>query len=104
MDWDVIIVYIYKSSFYNDKVYVHCINISNISSTVWTDSFIRSIHFPFIGRFSDDVKVCFLTASEMYREEIRKEEYCASDIDLFIRKPISTIGLIREITARIKLT
>jgi hypothetical protein len=40
----------------------------------------------------------------MYREEIRKEEYFASDIDLFIRKPISTIGLIREITARIKLT
>ena len=48
--------------------------------------------------------VFFLTACEKYREELRKEEYCALDIDLFIRKPISTIGLIREITARIKLT
>ena len=34
---------------------------------------------------------------EKYREELRKEEYCALDIDLFIRKP----GLIREINARI---
>lgn len=48
--------------------------------------------------------ICFLTASEKYREELRKEEYCAFDIDLFIRKPISTIGLIREVTARIKVT
>jgi CheY-like chemotaxis protein len=51
-----------------------------------------------------DVKVCFLTASEMYREEIREVEHCALKNDLFLQKPISTIGLIREITARIKLT
>jgi hypothetical protein len=43
----------------------------------------------------------FLAASEKYREELRKEEYCALDIDLFIRKPISIIVLIREINARI---
>ena len=51
-----------------------------------------------------NLKVCFLTASEKYREKFRKEGYCALHIDLFIRKPISTIGLIREITARIKVT
>jgi hypothetical protein len=28
-----------------------------------------------------------------YREELRKEEYCALDIDLFIRKLVSTIVL-----------
>jgi CheY-like chemotaxis protein len=40
---------------------------------------------------------------ELYKQ-IKKVEYCALDIDLFIRKPISTIGLIREINARIKVT
>jgi hypothetical protein len=43
-----------------------------------------------------DVTVCFLTASEKYHEKFRKEGYCALDIDLFIRKPISTIGLVRK--------
>jgi response regulator RpfG family c-di-GMP phosphodiesterase len=57
-----------------------------------------------IKKVDPDATVYFLTASEKYREELRKEEYCALDIDLFIRKPISTIGLIREITARIKVT
>ena len=46
----------------------------------------------------------FLDIAEKYREELRKEEYCALDVDLFIRKPISTMGLIREITARIKVS
>ena len=43
------------------------------------------------------VKVCFLTASEMYREEIREVEHCALRKDLFLQKPISTDDLIREI-------
>jgi hypothetical protein len=37
-------------------------------------------------------------------KSLEKKGYCALDIDLFIRKPISTIGLVREITARIKVT
>jgi hypothetical protein len=41
------------------------------------------------------VKVCFLTASEIYREEIREEER------LFLQKPISTDDLIREINNKI---
>ena len=57
-----------------------------------------------IKKVDPDATVCFLTASEKYREELRKEEYCALDVELFIRKPISTIGLIREISARIKVT
>ena len=47
------------------------------------------------------VKVCFLTASEMYREEIREEEHCAFNTDLFLQKPISTDDLIREINNKI---
>jgi DNA-binding response OmpR family regulator len=47
------------------------------------------------------VKVCFLTASEMYREEVREEEHCALKKDLFLQKPISTDDLIREISNKI---
>ena len=47
------------------------------------------------------VKVCFLTASEVYREEIREEEHCALNKDLFLQKPISTDDLISEINNKI---
>jgi DNA-binding NtrC family response regulator len=47
------------------------------------------------------VKVCFLTASEMYREEIREVEHQALNKDLFLQKPISNDDLIREIKKRI---
>jgi DNA-binding response OmpR family regulator len=47
------------------------------------------------------VKVCFLTASEMYREEVREVEHCALKKDLFLQKPISTDDLIREISNKI---
>jgi two-component SAPR family response regulator len=49
-----------------------------------------------------DVKVCFLTASEMYREEIREEmEHSILNKDLFLQKPISTDDLIKEINKKI---
>ena len=45
------------------------------------------------------IKVCFLTASEMYREEVRKSEgFPELDKDLFLRKPIKNEDLINEIT------
>jgi hypothetical protein len=40
------------------------------------------------------VKVCFLTASEMYREESREGKYSDLDNELFIQKPIPTDDLI----------
>jgi CheY-like chemotaxis protein len=43
------------------------------------------------------VKVCFLTASEMYYERYRKEEFAQMDKDLFLRKPIRNEELIKEI-------
>ena len=48
-----------------------------------------------------DVKVCFLTASEMYREEIREVKHSTLNKDLFLQKPISTDDLIREINNKI---
>jgi two-component SAPR family response regulator len=44
------------------------------------------------------VKVCFLTASEMYYERFRKEEeFAQMDKELFLRKPIQNEELIKEI-------
>ena len=47
------------------------------------------------------VKVCFLTASEMYHEENRGIEHCALNKDLFLQKPISTDDLIMEVNRKI---
>jgi CheY-like chemotaxis protein len=51
-----------------------------------------------------DVKVCFLTAGEMYRQEIREEKHCDLNKDMFLPKPISNEDLIREINNKIGLT
>jgi CheY-like chemotaxis protein len=48
-----------------------------------------------------DIKICFLTASEMYLEEIREEKYSDLDNEIFIQKPISTEDLIRKINNKI---
>jgi FixJ family two-component response regulator len=44
-----------------------------------------------------NVKVCFLTASELYYKEFRKKEYCALDKNLFIQKPIDNEELFKEV-------
>jgi DNA-binding response OmpR family regulator len=45
----------------------------------------------------NDVKICFLTASELYYEEFREKEYHALDKNLFIRKPIDNEDLLKEV-------
>jgi DNA-binding response OmpR family regulator len=50
------------------------------------------------------VKVCFLTAGEMYHEEMRGIEHNTLSKDLFLQKPISIDDLIREIKKRIGST
>ena len=54
-----------------------------------------------LKKVDPDVKVCFLTASEMYHEKIREVEHCALNKDLFLQKPISTDDLIREVNKKI---
>ena len=41
------------------------------------------------------MKICFLTASELYHEEFRKE-YSALDKDLFLKKPIDNEVLVGD--------
>ena len=57
-----------------------------------------------LKKIDPDVKVCFLTAGEMYYENIRRAKYYALNKDLFLQKPISTDDLIREINNRIDST
>jgi two-component system response regulator ChvI len=53
-------------------------------------------------KIDSEVKVCFLTASELYYEEFRKEgEFADIDKDLFVRKPIENEHLINKIKAMI---
>ena len=51
-----------------------------------------------LKKIDGKVNVCFLTASELYYKEFRKEEYHALDKELFIRKPVENEDLIKEIT------
>jgi DNA-binding response OmpR family regulator len=46
-----------------------------------------------------DVKVCFLTASELYFERFREGKYPILDKDLFIRKPIANVELLKKINS-----
>jgi DNA-binding response OmpR family regulator len=51
-----------------------------------------------------DIKVCFLTAGEMYREEIREVEHYTLNKDVFLQKPISNDDLIKEVNKKINST
>jgi DNA-binding response OmpR family regulator len=52
-----------------------------------------------LKKIDKEVKVCFLTAAEMDYEKFRKEkEFYVLDKELFIRKPIESKDIIREIT------
>jgi CheY-like chemotaxis protein len=54
-----------------------------------------------LKKLNSDLKVCFLTASEMYHQEVREVEHCALNEDLFLQKPISNEDLVSEIDNKI---
>jgi DNA-binding response OmpR family regulator len=58
--------------------------------------------FTEIRKRDKNVKVCFLTASELYYKEFRMKEYSALDKSLFIRKPIGNEEMLKEIYRLIK--
>jgi DNA-binding response OmpR family regulator len=55
-----------------------------------------------IKELDGDVKVCFLTASELYFERFREGKYPILDKDLFIRKPIANVELLKKINSILK--
>src|SRR6476620_4242881 len=55
-------------------------------------------------KIDDKVKVCFLTASEMFYEKFRKEEpYSKFDKELFIAKPIENEELLDHLNKIINI-
>lgn len=55
-----------------------------------------------IKKIDSKVKICFLTASEMYYEEFRKEAYYSLDKDMFLRKPIQNEDFLEKINTMIR--
>jgi hypothetical protein len=47
-----------------------------------------------IKKVDPGVKICFLTASEMHREELRREKYCDLDKNLFLQMPMPLMYII----------
>jgi DNA-binding response OmpR family regulator len=50
-----------------------------------------------IKKVDKKAKICFLTASELYYENFRKEKFTSLDKELFIIKPISNAELLKKI-------
>ena len=50
-----------------------------------------------IRKLDDRVKICFLTAGEMYYEDIRKQVFPELEANCFIIKPIANEDLIRKV-------
>ena len=48
-------------------------------------------------KIDNKIKICFLTASELYHEHFRKDQFCAIGKDRFLRKPIENEDLIKKI-------
>ena len=48
-------------------------------------------------KIDNKIKICFLTASELYHEHFRKDQFCEIDKDLFLRKPIENEDLIKKV-------
>lgn len=56
-----------------------------------------------IKKVDRKAKICFLTASELYYENFRKEKFAALDKELFIIKPISNAELLKKIDFILKV-
>jgi DNA-binding response OmpR family regulator len=56
-----------------------------------------------IKKVDKKAKICFLTASELYYENIRKEKFTPLDKELFIIKPISNAELLKKLDFILKV-
>jgi response regulator RpfG family c-di-GMP phosphodiesterase len=52
---------------------------------------------------NNKVKVCFLTAGEMYYEEVRNQVFPELEANCFIRKPITNEDLIQKVKDILKI-
>ena len=52
-----------------------------------------------IRKNNDKVKICFITASELFYQKLREKKYMQLDKSLFIRKPVSNADLLKRINS-----
>ena len=55
-----------------------------------------------IKEMDDNIKICFLTASEAYYQQFREKDYHELSRDLFIQKPIELEELLKRIAEMMK--
>ncbi len=55
-----------------------------------------------IKEMDNNIRVCFLTASEAYYQQFREKDYHELSRDLFIQKPIELEELLRRIADMMK--
>lgn len=56
-----------------------------------------------IRKLDNKVKICFLTAGEMYYEEVRNQVFPELEANCFIRKPITNEDLIQKVKDILKI-
>ncbi len=56
-----------------------------------------------IRKLDNRVIICFLTAGEMYYEEVRKQVFPELEANCFIRKPITNEDLVRSVRDILKI-
>jgi two-component SAPR family response regulator len=56
-----------------------------------------------IRKLDNKVKICFLTAGEMYYEEVRNQVFSELEANCFIRKPITNEDLIQKVKDLLKI-
>ena len=56
-----------------------------------------------IRKLDNKVKICFLTAGEMYYEEVRKQVFPELEANCFIRKPVANEDLIQKVKDILKI-
>jgi two-component system, OmpR family, response regulator ChvI len=56
-----------------------------------------------IRKLDNKVKICFLTAGEMYYEEVRNQVFPELEANCFIRKPITNEDLIQTVKDILKI-
>jgi CheY-like chemotaxis protein len=90
-----------KVDSYNDPF----VAIENFRPTLY-DLLLINVSMPNMNGFElyyrlkaldNKVKVCFLTAGEMYYETIRRDVFPDLDVNCFIRKPIANKDLIKQV-------
>ena len=56
-----------------------------------------------IRKIDDKIKVCFLTASEIYMESLRVPPLLLDDVKCFIPKPLTIDDLVKEVKEQLNL-